>query len=102
MRVICTECGALGRINKTHRLSENVAHLYCQCTDIKCGYRWVSCLAFSHTLTPARKQIGDAMVAVLGLPNEQRAALANALNQQLAMEQQTEQKEKNKPAYLRR
>ncbi|WP_310598015.1 hypothetical protein [Aeromonas aquatica] len=42
------------------------------------------------------------MVAVLGLPSEQRAALANALNQQLAAEQQAEREEKNKPTYQRR
>jgi hypothetical protein len=98
MRVICIECGALGRINKTNRLSENVAHLYCQCTDAECGHRWVSTLAYNRTLTPSKRCVGDAMVAILELASEQRTALANALNQQLAAERE----EKNKPAYQRR
>ncbi|MBZ6068129.1 ogr/Delta-like zinc finger family protein, partial [Aeromonas schubertii] len=33
MRVICSVCGAFGRITKTNRLSHNVADLYCQCTE---------------------------------------------------------------------
>lgn len=104
MRVICIECGAVGRINKTNRLSENVAHLYCQCTDAECGHRWVSTLAYSHTLTPARQRVGDAFVAILALPKEQRAALSDVLNQQLAAERQLEQRAEyeNKPIYRRR
>lgn len=103
MRVICIECGALGRINKTNWLSENVAHLYCQCTDAECGHRWVSCLSFSYTLTPSRKVIGDIGVAVLtALSLEQKEALANALNQQLAIEWQESEQAKIKPIYQRR
>lgn len=93
MRVICIECGVRGRISKTNWLSENVADLYCQCTDAECGHRWVSTLAYSHTLTPSRRRAGDVLVTLLSLPREQRAALANAINQQLATEQ-TKLKEK--------
>ncbi|MFM4720066.1 ogr/Delta-like zinc finger family protein [Aeromonas bivalvium] len=102
MRVICIECGALGRINKTNRLSDNVAHLYCQCTDAECGYRWVSTLAYSRPLNPSRRSVGDAVLAVLGLSSEQRAILASTLNEQLAGEQKTDLNDKNKPIYQRR
>jgi len=103
MRVICIECGALGRINKTNQLSENVAHLYCQCTDTECGHRWVSTLGYSRTISPSRRNVGAAMAAILqGLTREQKLALTDELRQQLAVEQQTEQKDKNNPIYRRR
>ena len=87
MRVICIVCGTRGRINKTNWLSENVADLYCQCTDAACGHRWVSTLAYSRTLIPSRRRAGDVLTTLMSLPREQRAALASAINQQLVAEQ---------------
>lgn len=43
------------------------------------------------------------MAAILqGLTREQKLALTDELRQQLAVEQQTEQKDKNNPIYRRR
>ncbi|MGX5834619.1 ogr/Delta-like zinc finger family protein [Aeromonas piscicola] len=53
MRVFCRECGELGRITKTHRLSRDTADLYCQCTDAECGHSWVSQVSYSHPLSPS-------------------------------------------------
>lgn len=47
--------------------------------------------------------MGVAIAAMLqGLTREQKLALTDELKQQLAVEQQAEQKDKNKPIYRRR
>ncbi|HDX8348495.1 ogr/Delta-like zinc finger family protein [Aeromonas caviae] len=102
MRVICIECGALGRINKTNYLSEDVADLYCQCTDKECRHRWVSRLSFSHTITPARKHLGDLALASLAMLSiEQKEVLADVLKQQLTTSRDDNVQAKNKIIYRR-
>ncbi|WP_368206176.1 ogr/Delta-like zinc finger family protein [Aeromonas sp. s5] len=103
MRVICSVCGAFGRITKTNRLSHNVADLYCQCTEPACSHTWVSSLSFSHTLTPSRKTMGDiAMSSIFGLSLEQKENLAKELNQHLVSLRQENQRQAEKPTYQRR
>lgn len=53
MRVICRNCGALGRITKTHRYSIETASLYCECTNPECRARWVSVLSHQRDLSPS-------------------------------------------------
>ncbi|WP_429024990.1 ogr/Delta-like zinc finger family protein [Aeromonas veronii] len=102
MRVICIECGALGRITKTNHLSEDVADLYCQCTDKECRHRWVSRLSFSHTITPARKHLGDlALASLTMLSVEQKEVLADVLEKQLIASRDNEVQAKNKTIYRR-
>lgn len=103
MRVICSVCGAPGRITKTNRLSDSVADLYCQCTESACGHSWVSSLSFSHTLTPSRKIMGDiAISSIIGLSLEQKEKLASELNQHLAIIRKEAKRDTIKPTYQRR
>ena len=55
MRVACRECGCLGRITKTNRISLDYQVIYCQCTDAECGHTWKAEVAFCHTLSPSAK-----------------------------------------------
>lgn len=66
MRVFCRECGELGRITKTHRLSRDTADLYCQCTDAECGHSWVSQVSFAHTLSPSAKATNQLVLSLMG------------------------------------
>ena len=66
MRVFCRECGELGRITKTHRLSRDTSDLYCQCTDAECGHSWVACLSFTHTLSPSAKTANQLVLSLMG------------------------------------
>lgn len=95
MRVICIECGSLGRINKTNYLSEDVADLYCQCTDKECRHRWVSRLSF-------RKYLSDLALASLAMLSiEQKKALADVLKQQLTTSRDDNVQAENKIIYRR-
>lgn len=91
-RVMCNQCGGRGRIQKTYRMSVEVASLYCQCMDPMCGHTWVSTLSFSHTLTPSAKQCGE-MVANLsrGLsPEEHRKLHESVVERQKVLDAEAE------------
>ncbi len=98
MRVMCIECGKVGRIQKTCRMSLSVANLYCQCTDPLCGHTWVSTLSFSHTLTPSAKQSGEMTQALArGLsPEEHRKLYGSVVERQKVLDAEAE-KERQKP-----
>ncbi|WP_421218217.1 ogr/Delta-like zinc finger family protein [Aeromonas enteropelogenes] len=66
MRVFCRECGALGRITKTHRFSLDTSDLYCQCTDAECSHSWVATLSFSHALSPSSKTTHQLVLSLVG------------------------------------
>ncbi|EJL6748756.1 ogr/Delta-like zinc finger family protein [Vibrio alginolyticus] len=55
MRVLCPECGCKSRIQKSNRLSNSHADLYCSCSDPECGHSFVMNLSYSHTLSPSAK-----------------------------------------------
>ena len=81
MRVFCTECGDKGRIQKTNRISNSYADLYCSCNDPECGHSFVMNLSFSHTLSPSAKktsQIATELVRTLTL--QQRKKLQQELS----------------------
>lgn len=67
MRVFCSECGNKALINKTNRISDGYANLYCSCTNVDCGHRFVSTLAFSHSLSPSALNRSDAIKTILAL-----------------------------------
>lgn len=103
MRVMCTECGQLGRITKTNRLTAGVAHLYCQCTDPECGHTWVSTLAYSHTLTPSAKQSSAMAVSLArGLSPSAHGALFDSMNEHQKQLDVLAAKERSKPVVTRR
>ncbi|HDN9019348.1 Ogr/Delta-like zinc finger [compost metagenome] len=107
MRVMCTECGQLGRITKTNRITAGVANLYCQCTDVNCGHSWVSTLAYSHTLSPSAKSASDMAISLVrGLSPEAHGTLSQSVTahqQQLDMQAALEQTNSlTKPLVTRR
>ena len=82
MRVICPECGAKSRIQKSNRLDDKVSDLYCSCSDPECGHSFVMNLSYSHSLSPSAKTTSQlAFHLVKALPPEQR----QELKQQLSM-----------------
>jgi|UPI0005B222CD hypothetical protein len=98
MRVMCTECGQLGRITKTNRMTAGVANLYCQCTDASCGHSWVSTLAYSHTLSPSAKRASDmAMNLARGLSPEAHGSLCESVNERQQQLNMLAAQERDKP-----
>lgn len=69
MRVICNECGSPAVITNRKALSNEVADLYCSCSDSECGHSFVACLSFKHTLSPSRKQASDMLASLLSKMN---------------------------------
>lgn len=61
MRVICRECGKPATITHRKSLCDDVADLYCSCSDSECGHTFVASLSFKHTLSPSRKQASDML-----------------------------------------
>ncbi|MGL6427800.1 ogr/Delta-like zinc finger family protein [Aeromonas hydrophila] len=81
MRVFCRECGELGRITKTHRLSRDTSDLYCQCTDAECGHSWVSQVSYSHPLSPSGRTTSQLALSLINsLSPDGRQALQRELN----------------------
>ncbi|WP_102404668.1 ogr/Delta-like zinc finger family protein [Vibrio sp. 10N.261.55.A7] len=81
MRIICNECGAKARIQKTNRLSPSHADSYCSCSDPECGHTFVVNVSFSHSLSPSAKTTSQmALSLVKALPPEQRAELQQQLS----------------------
>ncbi|ELM6621498.1 ogr/Delta-like zinc finger family protein [Vibrio fluvialis] len=81
MRVLCPECGEKARIQKSNRLTNSVADLYCACSDPECGHTFVMSLSYSHTLSPSAKTTSQlAFNLVKALPPEQRQQLKHQLN----------------------
>lgn len=98
MRVMCTECGQLGRITKTNRMTVGIANLYCQCTDASCGHSWVSTLAYSHTLSPSAKRASAMAIALArGLSPEAHAPLCQSMNERQKQLDEQAAKEQKKP-----
>ncbi|WP_084218254.1 ogr/Delta-like zinc finger family protein [Aeromonas rivuli] len=82
MRVFCRECGELGRITKTHRLSRDTADLYCQCTDAQCGASWVSQMSYSHPLSPSGRTASQLALSLINsLSPDGRQLLLQGLSQ---------------------
>ncbi|RSD30730.1 ogr/Delta-like zinc finger family protein [Vibrio pectenicida] len=66
-RITCG-CGERAVINKTNRLSNDCADLYCECKNPACEHQFVMSLYFSHTLSPSSKdtkELADCLVRVL-------------------------------------
>ncbi|QXO19225.1 ogr/Delta-like zinc finger family protein [Vibrio ostreae] len=81
MRVLCPECGEKARIQKSNRLTNSVADLYCACGDPECGHTFVMNLSYSHTLSPSAKTTSQiAFNLVKALPPEQRQQLKHQLS----------------------
>ncbi|EGQ9310775.1 ogr/Delta-like zinc finger family protein [Vibrio vulnificus] len=82
MRVFCSECGHRAYIQKTNRLTNSHADLYCSCGDPVCGHTFVMNLSYSHTLSPSAKTTSQmAFELCKALPPETR----QQLKQQLSM-----------------
>ncbi|WP_421247196.1 ogr/Delta-like zinc finger family protein [Aeromonas jandaei] len=87
MRVICRDCGALGRIAKTNNYSIETASLYCECTDPECGARWVAMLSYKETLSLSlakQKQQQDTTQITLGKLSELSPRLQAAISKELS------------------
>lgn len=65
MRVYCRECGSVGRITKTNRISPDYAVLYCQCGEAECGHTWTSELCFRATLSPSSRSADALVISIL-------------------------------------
>ncbi|NAW86627.1 transcriptional regulator [Photobacterium halotolerans] len=77
-RVYCG-CGSRAVIQKTNRLSTNVADLYCHCQN--CGHRFVMALAYSHTLSPSARTTDELTIALIrSLTPDRRLALQSQLS----------------------
>ncbi|WP_420856585.1 ogr/Delta-like zinc finger family protein [Vibrio pelagius] len=66
-RVHCG-CGERAVINKTNRLSNDCADLYCECKNPACEHQFVMSLYFSHTLSPSSKdtsELANCLIKVL-------------------------------------
>nr|WP_033003459.1 ogr/Delta-like zinc finger family protein [Vibrio azureus] len=80
-RVYCG-CGERAVINKTNRLSNDCADLYCECKNSECGHQFVMSLYFNYTLSPSSKDtehLANCLIKVLK-PN-----LRENLKQQLSL-----------------
>jgi RNase P subunit RPR2 len=83
MRVFCRECGALGRITKTHRFSLDTSDLYCQCTDAECGCSWVAQVSYSHQLSPSGRTTSQLILSLSqALSPEGRQMVLRGLGEQ--------------------
>ncbi len=67
MRIICNACGSNANINKTNRMTNEMADIYVTCSNSECGHRFVSKLHYSHTLNESRLQMSDKLKTVLSL-----------------------------------
>ncbi|MFB2831589.1 ogr/Delta-like zinc finger family protein [Aeromonas jandaei] len=83
MRVICRDCGALGRITKTNRYSVETASLYCECTNPECRARWVSVLTHQRDLSPSLSKQKSAQIT-LGKFSELSPRLQAAVSKELS------------------
>ncbi|WP_080755617.1 ogr/Delta-like zinc finger family protein [Aeromonas hydrophila] len=78
---LCRECGALGRITKTHRFSLDTSDLYCQCTDAECGCSWVAQVSYSHQLSPSGRTTTQLALSLINsLSPDGRQRLQRELN----------------------
>lgn len=80
-RVYCG-CGERAVINKTHRLSNDCADMYCACKSPVCEHEFVMSSFYSHTLSPSSKttnDLADCLIKVLS-PDKR-----DHLKQQLAL-----------------
>ena len=57
-RIACG-CGERAVINKTNRLSNDCADLYCECKNPTCEHQFVMSLYFCHTLSPSSKDTDE-------------------------------------------
>ncbi|WP_062710775.1 ogr/Delta-like zinc finger family protein [Grimontia marina] len=78
-RIVCS-CGERACIQKTNRLSANVADLYCECSG--CGHRFVMVRAFSHTLSPSAH---TTEALALALIRSVTPSVRKTLHEQLAL-----------------
>lgn len=77
-RIVCS-CGERACIQKTNRLSANVADLYCECSG--CGHRFVMVRSFSHTLSPSALNTEALIMAIIRIiPLDIRRKLKEHLN----------------------
>jgi hypothetical protein len=104
MRVLCTECGQLGRITKTNRMSAGVATIYCRCSDIACRHSWVSTLSYSHTLSPSAKRANELTLALVrAMSPEAHTTLCKSVNEhQRQLDIQAAQEREKPTVTLRR
>ena len=80
VRIRCNQCGSLGIITKSDRISENVTRLYCRCKSDPCGHAWVSTLAYSHTTRPSSKTGNSVAIALIdALSSEARIKIIEEL-----------------------
>ncbi|PHM39799.1 transcriptional regulator [Xenorhabdus mauleonii] len=77
LKIICPECGAKAVISKTNRKHPEIADLYCACSEIECGYRFVMNLTFSHALNTSAKTGDKLLQTVINNlnPRQRQAAL---------------------------
>ena len=75
-------CGERAVINKTNRLSNDCADLYCECKNQECGHQFVMSLYFSHTLSPSSKTTSNLAHCLLSVLSPERR---DHLKQQLAL-----------------
>ncbi|ASA57595.1 MULTISPECIES: Ogr/Delta-like zinc finger protein [Vibrio] len=81
MRVLCPECGQKSRIQKSNRITNSHADLYCSCSDPECGHTFVMNLSYSHTLSPSAKAANQLVCNLIkSLPPESRASLQQELS----------------------
>ncbi|WP_027188863.1 ogr/Delta-like zinc finger family protein [Desulfovibrio cuneatus] len=65
MRVYCDRCGTKAIIATSKKISIQVRHLYCSCTNPHCGHTFVAELTFSHTISPSSLDLPQAVQARL-------------------------------------
>ncbi len=64
-KVRCRECGSVAVIRKTHWIIDNdLADLYCACSDVECGHTFVCQVSYARTLSPGARS-GRDMVRFL-------------------------------------
>ena len=80
-RIFCG-CGERAVINKTNRLSNDCADLYCECKNPACEHQFVMSLYFSHTLSPSSKTTSDLANCLIKVLSPDKR---DHLKQQLAL-----------------
>lgn len=67
MRVKCNVCEAKATISSRQKITENLALLYCVCTNPECAQGFVVKLEFDHVLSPSALDLPlDKLEAIKG------------------------------------
>lgn len=81
MRILCNICGSRTLTTKTNRITPMVSEAYCTCVNAECNQRFVTSIAFKHSLSHCTSGNVDMVLKMAEiLSEEDKKTLHRAIN----------------------